>query len=216
MNKTNDQKQDEFSSSILSKSITVSFATNDWILKNLNDAEISKNKNILLSVACFDLVIEHHLAITSLIRSKIYGSAFSLVRSVFETFVRGVWIRNCANDQELKKYIEDKFDKKFYQILEEVEKLPGFENKVLSKIKEKAWNAMNSCTHGGIQQAARRTSGGYLGPDFKNEEIFEVLKFSISFSLLAFIQIAGEINRADLMLIGSDKLKEIQSINLDQ
>jgi hypothetical protein len=199
-----------------SKRLTViifsSFELNSWILNHLHDSEISKQKKILLSVACHDLVIEHQLAISTLIRSKIYGSAFSLVRSVFETFLRGVWIGNCASEEDIKKYVEDKFDKKFDQLLNDVEKISGFEEKTLSKIKEKAWNAMNSCTHGGMQQAARRTSGGYLGPDFKGQEIFKVLKFSNSFALLSFIQIVGDIGRTDLMILGQSKLQEIQSI----
>jgi hypothetical protein len=207
----NDKLNKNSHSPTLQTLINASLELNNWIFNYLNDLEISKQKNILLSVACHDLVIEHQLAITILIRSKIYGSAFSLVRSVFEIFVRGVWIKNCANENDIKNFIEDKFNKKFHKLLDDVEKISGFEKKVLTKIKEQAWNAMNSCTHGGIQQAARRTSGGYLGSDFKEQEIFEVLKFSNTFALLSFIQIVGEIDRLDLILLGHNKLEEIKS-----
>jgi hypothetical protein len=68
---------------------------------------------------------------------------------------------------------------------------------------------MNSYTHGGIQQAGRRTSGAYIEPDFPAEEIIEVIKLAGSFCLLAFQQVAIEAKRMDLAELALEKLSGV-------
>ncbi len=180
------------------KLVDKAFELHHWITQNLDDLEISRDRRILLSVSCYDVVIEHHIGISALLKSRINGSAFALVRPLFETFVRGAWLRHCATDHEIDKYINDRLDKKFYLLIEEVERLESFKDGILSGLKENAWKAMNSYTHGGIQQAGRRSSGSYIEPDFSDEEIVEVIKLSGSFALLAFQQIVLEAGENDL------------------
>ena len=189
--------------------IDKAFVLHDWITKSLDDLEISRERRILLSVSCYDIVIEHHIGIAALLKSNINGSAFALVRPLFETFVRGVWLRNCASENEIEKYVSDRLDKKFYQLIEEVEKVDGFQDCVLRGLKDSAWKAMNSYTHGGIQQAGRRSTGAYIEPDYSEEEITEVIKVSGSFALLAFQQIVLEAGENELAIAANDMLKGI-------
>lgn len=174
------------------------FELHEWIVGRLDGLDISRDRKVLLAVSCYDVVIEHHIGISTLLRSRINGSAFALVRPLFETFVRGVWLRHCATDEQIDMYVSDKLDSKFWQLLEQVEKVDGFQDSVLSGLKKNAWRAMNSYTHGGIQQAGRRTSGAYIEPDYSLEEIVEVIKLAGSFALLAFQQVAIEAKRTDL------------------
>lgn len=174
------------------------FELHDWIIERLDGLDISRDPRILLAVSCYDVVIEHHIGISALLRSRINGSAFALVRPLFETFVRGVWLRHCASDEQIDLYVSDKVDIKFWQMLEVVEKVDGFDDGVLSGLKKNAWRAMNSYTHGGIQQASRRTSGAYIEPVYLTEEIVEVVKLAGSFALFAFQQVAIEAKRMDL------------------
>ena len=95
-------------------SIDKAFGLHEWVMENLDGLDISTEKRILLAVSCYDIVIEHHIGITVLLKSKINGSAFALVRPLFETFVRGVWLRHCATDKEIEKYINDSLGKRFY------------------------------------------------------------------------------------------------------
>lgn len=174
------------------------FELHDWIARRLDNLEISRERRVLLAVSCYDVVIEHHIGINTLLRSRINGSAFALVRPIFETFVRGVWLRHCATNKQIDDYVSDRIDLRFPNLLEAIEKVDGFKDGVLSGVKQKAWKAMNSYTHGGIQQAGRRTSGAYIEPDFSPEEVIEVVKVTGTFALLAFQQIAIEAKRMDL------------------
>ena len=60
------------------------------LASRLDDLLIQKTRKKIFSVACFDLTIEHHLAICQLVSTGAYGSAFALARPAFEGFVRGV------------------------------------------------------------------------------------------------------------------------------
>jgi hypothetical protein len=185
------------------------FKLHHWIARNLDGLEISREKRVRLAVSCYDVVFEHHLGIAVLLRSRINGSAFALVRPLFETFVRGAWLRHCATDKEIKEYISDRLDKKFQELIDEVETVDCFQDGVLGGLKNNAWKAMNSYTHGGIQQATRRTSGSYIKPDFTEEEVVEVIKVSGSFALLAFQQIVREAGKNDLAITAMNMLNGI-------
>lgn len=192
--------------------ITKAFELHDWIAQRLNGLDIPRERRILLAVSCYDVVIEHHVGIATLLRSRINGSAFALVRPIFETFVRGVWLRRCATEDQINQFISDKLDLCFYQLLESIEKLDAYQDGTLSNLKKSAWRAMNGYTHGGMQQAGRRTNGAYIEPDFPPEEIVEVVKLAGTFALLAFQQIAFEAARMDLVNEALERLKGVGEV----
>ena len=179
-----------------------------WIMKGLDGLNLPSHKRLIVSLACQDIVIEHYLGILNLLEKKIYSPAFALVRSVFETFVRGVWLGRCATDLQIEEYESDNLDIKFYILLDEIEKLPEYASKNLSGLKKIGWKAMNSYVHGGIQQAARRVSAGNITPAFVSEEVVEVIRLGETFALFAFIEIALSIERFDLISLATDKLYE--------
>lgn len=185
-----------------------SISLDRWILTRLDEVDFPKNIRSIIAVSCYDVVIEHHIAIGLLIKSKIYGSAFALARPLFETFIRGVWLNKCANESDLKKYQKDQLKKTFGELIKEVEALDVFKSNVLSNLKKQAWEAMCSYTHGGIQQIGRRVSMGVYSPDYKPGEIKEVLNLSQAFALLAFIQMAQEANLPKLAKEALDLLYE--------
>lgn len=189
--------------------IAKAFELHNWFTQRLDGLDISRDRRVLLAVSCYDVAIEHHIGIAALLRSRIIGSALALVRPLFETFVRSVWLRHCATDEQIGLYVSDRLDLQFWQILESVEKIDGFGGSVLSGLKKNAWRAMNSYTHGGIQQAGRRTSGAYIEPDFSTEEIVEVIKLAGSFCLLAFQQVAIEAKRMDLAELALERLRGV-------
>ncbi|WP_143474115.1 hypothetical protein [Limnohabitans sp. B9-3] len=49
------------------------FELHEWIAKRLDDLPISRGRRSLLSVGCYDQVIEHQVAVCVLLRSQING-----------------------------------------------------------------------------------------------------------------------------------------------
>lgn len=187
------------------------FELHDWIEERLEGLQLPGEPRSSLSISCHDQVIEHHLGIVVLARAKIYGSAFALVRSLFETFVRGVWLRHCATNLEIQKYQSDKLSLRFGQLVTAVETVPGFDDGVLSGLKRNSWSAMNSYTHGGMLQSGRRVSEDSVEPNYDAEEVEEVLRLAGTFSLMAFQQIVMEAGRLDLANEAIERLSPVTS-----
>jgi len=188
----------------------------NWAVARLIGKESHADRRISFPARCFDVTIEHQNAIVVLCANRYFGSAFALVRILFEACVRGVWLRRCATDQELSEYNSDTLDKKFYLILEQVEEVDGFGCSVLGKVKEKHWKAMNSYTHTGSRQLNRRLAGDSLGPNYQDNEILEVLGFASTMCLFAAQQIAllsGDLSLANEMTEKTGELADLKLVD---
>lgn len=181
-----------------------------WIFVHLDGVPLPKTRRFLLAISAFDVVLDYFTGITASIEKRVYGSAFALVRSIFEVFVRAVWLKDCANDEELAAFERDEYARNFDSILSKVEELDGFKSGALSDLKKQAWAAMNSYTHGGIHQIARRVKGNAIDPNYLDEEIVEILRMGQMFALLAFIQIVQVSGRMDLEQSAIQKLYGMQ------
>jgi hypothetical protein len=119
--------------------------------------------------------IEHHEAIVLLIRSKLVGSAFALVRSVVEILVRGAWFTCCATPAQVTKFVEkDEIDPTFGQMSDAIDASQGIG--FFHDFKARTWAILNSYTHTGILQLGRRWTGDKLNPSYRDGEIIEVLR----------------------------------------
>jgi len=140
--------------------------------------------------ALYDVANEHGKAICTLLEFPLYASAFALVRSLFETFIRGAWLLHCATDQEFETFktkdkieLESKNKFPFGDMVKEVESkldLPP----TLSTIKNNSWKSLNSYTHGGLLQVTQRYDGRTVEPHHDLEQVDEVIGFS---TLIVFI-----------------------------
>lgn len=170
-----------------------------WINTNLLGVEVKGDHRHRVPAQLFDLAIEHHAGIIQLLACRIYASAFALVRPEFECFVRGAWLHHCASEDELGGFLErDVIPLTFGHLIAAVEEKPEFPKGILSSVKDEAWKAMNGYTHGGIHQVSRRMQGDYIEPDFEDDALLEVIRFSGAMALLALGQIASLAGRKDL------------------
>jgi len=158
----------------------------NWIDTSIHGLEIPSGDRECVAAALFDQVHEHHKAIHLLLQSSLFGSAYSLVRPAFETFVRGVWLRNCASDKEVENFTKDKKStKSIGTLISEIEALPGYDGGVLSKFKNEAWSAMCGYAHGGFQQVVRRITPSQIAVNFSEDEMLEVINSASTLALLA-------------------------------
>ena len=109
-----------------------------WTISSLDDILFPVNKRLLLSIAAFDVVLDHFTGITALTENRVYGAAFALVRPLFETFVRAVWLKDCGTDQDLLLFERDEFSRSCGQALREIEQLESFKSGALSNLKRQA------------------------------------------------------------------------------
>lgn len=161
-----------------------------WIAERQDGLEIKTDNATRVPGVLFDLCLEHHVGIVQLVTSRISGSAFALIRSQFESLVRGLWLSLSATADEIQEFVEkDRLPLNFGEMLDVIEQYADFGDKVLSHYKIEGWKAMNGYTHGGMHQVARRVKTASIEPNYQPEEIIEVLKSSGLFALLALLQI---------------------------
>jgi len=171
----------------------------NWIDKTIDGIGIPSETRFRIAGGCLDVALEHHKAIVLLIKHHLYGSAFALVRSLFESYVRGVWLHRCASDSNINQFTAEKIDSSFSEIIQDIENLPGFDCGVLSTIKSDAWKAMNSYAHSGFLQSTRRNTESSIKPNYTEEEVLEVINNANMFALLTVMAIAQLAGNKSLM-----------------
>lgn len=161
-----------------------------WIESHLQNLSLAQLDRTRVAAACFAVALEHHHAIVILLREARIASAFALVRSQFEAYVRGVWFVECATDVQLNSFLSDKSRPKIEQLLCAIEEQPAFDSKELSGIKATNWKSMCSYIHTGWHQVSRWITSEAIEPRYSREEIVEVLDFVNGFGLLAAFGVA--------------------------
>jgi hypothetical protein len=169
--------------------------------------ELNADDRSRLAVGCFEVALEHQKAIVLLVSQSFYGSAFALVRLIFEAHIRGPWLLHCASERDLWRFTKGKLDKSFDSLIKEIEKLERYNFGVLSRVKTKSWSAMNSYTHSGYLQVLRRNSAETIEPNYGEDEIVEVLNFANAVGLLSAVEITLLSGSAELANSIVDKVK---------
>lgn len=153
----------------------------------------------LLAIGCLDVAIEHQAAIALLHSSGLYGSELALLRVLAESLVRGLWLMQCADDGQLRKFKKGKLDKTFSDLIAEIESSMGTPKGVLSAFKDSAWTALNGFTHTGFHQVSRRHSPGRVEGNYSEDELAKALGVAGALGLIAGAQIVSMSDRKELV-----------------
>ncbi len=199
-----------------SKKIKLSIELSEWLGSRINGLRIPKDEKSILACSCFHLVIEHHRAILLLIDRKLYGSALALVRVLFESFIRGLWLQHCATPKELNLYANDKLELKFSDLLKNVEAVPGWDSGLFSNFKSNYWKPLNSFTHSGFLQTSQRFNGSTIVSDYSDEDIYRTVSSIGAWTILtgiAISQLADDDTLAESIL---EKAKAFASLNIEK
>jgi len=192
------------------KSISNSEKLIQWADSKINGLEVSSDDRPRIVASCFDIAIEHQKAIILLIAKKLYGSAFALIRLLFEAYIRGLWLNYCAYDKEITKFKKGKLDKEFGQLIKDIEKIDGYDVGILLKAKQTGWKVMNSFTHSGFNQVVRRNTDSTIEPNYPVEEIEEAINFTNAIGLLSYLEISFLAKKNELSIEILEKTKEIE------
>lgn len=109
----------------------------------------------------------------------------------FEAYVRGEWLSQCASDALVEAFIQGKEPPRIDCLLNQLEMLDLFNEKVLSQIKQKTWKSMCAYTHTGGLHVQRWNTADGIEANYAREEILEVLKFAEIIASLAVVGVAG-------------------------
>ena len=156
----------------------------------LRHGYLSNTKNLLL-IAYADLALEHHKAIWLLIDAKLYGSAYALLRPVYEVMLRGYWINKCASPPQIEAaFYDDEFPVGTKRMLADIKRdylapvEPGASDvepeqaDLFIQQLRKIWNAACSYAHSGSLQLSRRFVGTQVKPNYTDSDIVQVKRLA--------------------------------------
>jgi hypothetical protein len=174
--------------------------------EEVDGIEIQATERNRIAGALYGIAHDHGKAIVVLVESKLYASAFALVRPLFETYIRAVWIHHCATDDEIQSFVsKDRLSVDVSQMLSAIEQKNDFPE-TLSQIKKNNFKAMHSYTHGGVFPISRRLTEDSIEPVFGEQEIDEVIRFASVLSFLSFCGITDFVKAVEKI----EKLDELR------
>lgn len=139
------------------------------------------------AAASFGIAQDHHAAIVFLMKGTFYSSSFALLRSLFEAYLRGLWLKHCATDKQVSAFFRGREPPK--TIVAEIESTEAFNSGVLSRIKNENWSAMCAFTHTGGLHLQRWQSQDGVEPKFAPEELEECLNCAELFGAMAGLEL---------------------------
>ncbi|HXG69774.1 MAG TPA: hypothetical protein VNJ04_04080 [Gemmatimonadaceae bacterium] len=173
------------------KSLQQSIATLNWIHSKLHGQKIPKmptSKRMQLAGGCWHVTIEHSMAIVVLVDQSLHGSALALVRPLFESYIRGMWLMHAATDAEVDAAGRDEFPRDINKLTRAL-RAAGASH--FTALKEQWWKRLCSLTHTGYQQIGARLTPEGLGYAYDNDEIAQALGWADGIGLLAVVAFAG-------------------------
>ncbi len=178
----------------------------EWIDDNFK-IELPADEKSLIAIGCFDITIEHHAAICVLIKAGIYASLFALLRSIFESCARGLFVNYSATDKEINLFKKDSLKIEFKELVSRIEQSIDANRSVLSQLHKSSWKIFNSFTHTGFQHITRRHKHGITGSvNYPEQEIIQALKSSGSLALISAGELAVLSGKQDLVNATLDKM----------
>ncbi len=146
----------------------------------LSDYSVPGDMKNRILVGYLDIAIEHFDAICLLIEKDLNGSAYVLLRTLFETMHRASWVHHCASKTQIKKISRsDKFRFPSQKnMAEQIDKKcspedPSF--KFFGLIVDKHYGLLSSFTHSGLSPVSRRFKADDVIPNFEKQEMVTLL-----------------------------------------
>jgi hypothetical protein len=191
----------------LSQAITKSKELSNWISQNTNGLSMVVERRTRLAAGCLHLAFDHHDAIILLTEHRIYGSAFALLRLLFEAYIRGCWLQHCASETDLDKFEQDNFNNSFGSLINDLEKLEAFGVGVLSQAKQDSWKLFNSFTHSGYHHVRRRYTENAIEANYPDLELVAALDFAGAAAIMSTLALAIVAGNDDLARKAYEKSK---------
>lgn len=144
-------------------------------------------------IATFGIALHHHDAIVFLMKHGFYSSGGVLVRAVFESYMRGLWLRHCAADAKITNILDGKEQHPSNgTMVTAIQKaVPDFADGTFSLlIKNKAWKVMCDFTHTGGLLLQRWQSEDGVEPNFDPMTLEAYLNDSALFAAMSALELA--------------------------
>ncbi len=130
-----------------------------------------------LAGGCFDLSLEHHNAVIALVEARLAACAFALLRVMYESHVRGVWLRYIATEEDIQSY-QNCRQKPLDRMVREISAHPDWKDVGYSRFQAYAKNILDDYVHAGFRAVSRRISADAIEEVHEEGQEIESLLFA--------------------------------------
>jgi hypothetical protein len=147
----------------------------------LHGLRLKNDERSRVAAALFAIAQQHHTSILLLLnnREPLHASAFSLLRLLVETTIRGVWVMHCATEEQERNVIEG--NKKqldtasMFAAIEEAIKGSSGRDLPIKDLYDKHWKVLSAYTHSYEQRVQRWLATKDIEPTYSTEETEELV-----------------------------------------
>ena len=145
-----------------------------------------------LSAGCHSAALQNHAGIAVLFSLGLHAPAFALLRPAFESYVRGIWLSDCAKQVEISDFATGAWQKvpSMGNMVDQLESTASFGTGILTQSFSSNWETLCGFTHSGIEQVQMHISGGDIESNCSPEQIDEALNFAGACAVMAGIAMA--------------------------
>lgn len=144
------------------------------------------------NIVLYDLACEHASSIVSLVNIGNLGSAFTLIRSCIEVFVRAEWLLNASDEEAGAVFSSSKKWPPFKVMLKDVDRRNEAKNNYFhARYGKQSYGVMSDLTHGLRAHVDKRLAGKPLKFHACEEEILELVKECCFITLVSNLSLAG-------------------------
>jgi hypothetical protein len=162
-----------------------------------------------LAVSLCYISVRHYSAIVLLCERNLYGSAFSLLRAQYETYIRSIWLYHCATERQLQAPFRENCFPGIKKMLSALSANQDFNGLNPDKDADILWDLMCDFTHGGVKQIFMHSHGCTIEQNVSLESICGLLEKSSQLGLLVGVFI---ITLADNEALGRKMLESFERI----
>jgi hypothetical protein len=162
-----------------------------WIDQNYVNIDLPvDDERAHVAAGCFDIAIEFQASILLLCKAERFALCFAAQRLIFEALVRGIWIKDCAEEKQFEAFKNGHGPRKLEPMTAAINKKFGDDVLHLDRYRDQLEGHLHDFAHTGYQHIARRYTDDTLGPNYSEREICIVINLTYLMGMQAAARIA--------------------------
>jgi hypothetical protein len=159
-----------------------------WIGDQIENANVPGTPRVRNAMALYHIAFSHHPAVLTLIDRSFKISALALLRPLFESYLRGVWVEVSAKDDELVSFLKGLSSPNF-KTLEKAARQAS-KDESLAELAKMLWGRFSHFTHSGAGLINRNQNQEILGDATPDKDCMAAIFFCDAVVLLASIRVS--------------------------
>jgi hypothetical protein len=195
----------------LDKSITEAKNIGIWLHQHTNECEISVRRRERAGLSIFQQSLDINDAIIVLLENNLPGPALALARPLFESYVRGFWLLNCATEEEVDSFFVGKYPN-FPGLMKAISNDAKSGGAWIHNNKDANLPSFHDLTHGGSEHIKRRLTLAAIEPNYPEQEQVSLLKLGIEIRIRIGFELLSKKKNEESMEKLNEKAKILRAM----